>query len=249
MVGENNDRMKRLKKADSLLKNIDDISLAVVCALPMETDALISFKGIRSQRVKVKNRRVYIVEMPQLSERIVILTSGMGKVRAAMETQFAIDHFNLRYVMNFGTAGGVNPDRKVGDIVIGKEYVEYDFLGFGNKPPFSIPDPGIAELAQAFPAVVTGVIATADQNGDTPAKKSVLWDEYKAECCDWEGAAVVKAALINKIQALAFRCISDVGCQDVYSEYKKNYQTVLNNSAPIFWDFVALLLKKKQPVH
>jgi adenosylhomocysteine nucleosidase len=237
--------MKKLKEVDSLLKKTSEISLAVICALPAETDALISFKGICSRRVKVKNKRVYIVEMSQLSGGIVILTSGMGKIRAAAGTQFAIDHFSPRYLINFGTAGGVNPERKVGDIVIGKEYIEYDFHGFGNKPPFSIPDPGIVELAQAFPEVVTGVIATADQNGDTPAKKSALWEEYKAECCDWEGAAVVKVASVNKIKALAFRCISDIGCQDVYSEYKKNYKTVLSKSTPIFWDFVSLLLKQK----
>lgn len=227
------------------MDKLSEFSLAVICALPTETDALVSCKGIRSRRVKVRNKRVYIVEMPQLPEGIMILTSGMGKVRAAAETQFAIDHFNPEYIINFGTAGGVNPERKVGDIIIGKEYIEYDFQGFGSKTPFSAPDSGIVELARAFPGVVTGTIASADQNGDTPAKKSALWEEYKAECCDWEGTAVVKVASVNKIKALAFRCISDIGSQDVYSEYKKNYKTVLYKSAPIFWDFVTFLFKQK----
>jgi adenosylhomocysteine nucleosidase len=215
--------------------------LAVICALPVETDALISHHGISSRRVNVKNRRVYMVETPHTSHSVGIFTSGMGKVRAAAETQFAIDRFKPRYLVNFGSAGGVNPERNIGDIVIGEKYVEYDFQMFGDKIPFLTPDFNMIEVARKLPEALTGVVATADQNGDTPNKKSVLWDKYRAECCDWEGAAVVKTAALNRVPALAFRCISDVGCDDVYSEYKKNYKKALKKSAPVFWNFVSLL--------
>lgn len=221
--------------------DVTKVFLAVICALPDETLALISHKGIRSRRVKVKNRRVHIVETQNCTDGIVILTSGMGKVRAAAETQFAIDRFNPRYIVNFGTAGGVNPERNIGDIVIGEKYVEYDFQMFGDKTPFLTPDLGMIETARKLPEALIGVVATADQNGDTPMKKSALWDKYKAECCDWEGAAVVKTAVLNRVPALVFRSISDVGCDDVYSEFKKNYKLVLKKSAPVFWNFVSLL--------
>ncbi len=215
--------------------------MAVICALPAETLALISHQGISSRRAKVKNRRLHIVETHNSSDAIVILTSGMGKVRAAAETQFAIDLFNPRYLVNFGSAGGVNPERNIGDIVIGEKHVEYDFQMFGDKTPFLTPDFGMIKTARKLPEALIGVVASADQNGDTPQKKSYLWDKYKAECCDWEGAAVVKIAALNRVPALVFRCISDVGCDDVYSEFKKNYNMVLTKSAPVFWDFVSLL--------
>ena len=217
------------------------VFLAVICALPVETDALISHSGINSRRVKVKNRRLYIVETHNSSAAIVILTSGMGKVRAAAETQFAIDRFNPQYLVNFGSAGGVNPERNIGDIVIGDRYVEYDFQVFGDKIPFLTPDSDMIEVARKLPEALIGPVATADQNGDSTHKKSALWDKYRAECCDWEGASVVKIAALNRVPALAFRCISDVGCDDVISEYNMHYKRVLKESAPLFWDFVSLL--------
>jgi adenosylhomocysteine nucleosidase len=220
------------------------VFLAVVCALPAETDALVSVKGVESRRFKVNNRRPYMVDISRSPAGIVILTSGMGKVRAAAETQFAIDRFTPEYLVNFGSAGGVNRDRRVGDIVVGEKCVEYDFQSFGDEIPFLTPDSGMVEVARKLPEAVIGVVATADRNGDSPRKKSFLWERYRAECCDWEGAAVVKVASLNRVRALVFRCISDVGCKDVYSEYKKNYKKILSDSAPVFWDFVSLLIDK-----
>ncbi len=126
--------------------------------------------------------------------------------------------------------------------MIGEKYVEYDLQSIGGRTPFFTPDPEMVKIAQTLPGTVMGTIATADQNGDSPRKKKVLWERYGAECCDWEGAAVVRVASLNRFRSLVFRCISDVGCGDVYSEYKKNYKEVLSKSAPVFWDFVTRLL-------
>lgn len=50
-----------------------------------------------------------------------------GKVNSARTTQILIDNFNLDYVINVGVAGGVNSNLNVGDVVIGKSLVQYDF--------------------------------------------------------------------------------------------------------------------------
>ena len=227
----------------SSLSKPPEISMAVICAMPEETDALTSSRGVHSRRLKIRNQRFHLVDTPTHTG-IVLITSGLGKVRAAAGTQFAIDHFNPRYLINFGSAGGVNRERNVGDIVIGDKCVEYDFQSFGGKVPFVSACPEMVKVAETLSGVVIGTIATADQNGDSLRKKSILWEQYKAECCDWEGAAIVKVASLNRVRALVFRCISDVGHNHTCSEYKKNYKQVLKISAPAFWNFVDLLLAK-----
>ena len=61
------------------------------------------------------------------SHKVIIAKSGVGKVNAALNTQYIIDKFNPEMVINTGIAGGIASDLHVGDIVIGKELVQYDF--------------------------------------------------------------------------------------------------------------------------
>ena len=50
-----------------------------------------------------------------------------GKVNSARTAQILIDNFNLDYSINIGVAGGINKDLQIGDIVVGKSLVQYDF--------------------------------------------------------------------------------------------------------------------------
>ena len=58
---------------------------------------------------------------------MLLLNVVCGKVNSARTTQILIDNFNLDYVINVGVAGGVNSNLNVGDVVIGKSLVQYDF--------------------------------------------------------------------------------------------------------------------------
>lgn len=64
----------------------------------------------------------------------VIVRSGVGKVNAARTTQIMIDNFKIDYVINIGSAGGINPEIKIGDIVVAERLVQYDFdlTGIGD---------------------------------------------------------------------------------------------------------------------
>ena len=53
--------------------------------------------------------------------KIILSKSGIGKVCAATTTQFIIDHYKPSYIINIGMAGGLSPDLKAGDVVIGEK--------------------------------------------------------------------------------------------------------------------------------
>ena len=61
------------------------------------------------------------------SKNVVLVKCGVGKVNAARTTQILIDNFDLEYVINVGTAGGLNDNIEIGDVVIAEKLVQHDF--------------------------------------------------------------------------------------------------------------------------
>ncbi len=58
--------------------------------------------------------------------RVVLTSSGVGKVNAAMTATLMIDHFKPREILFSGIAGSINPDLHPGDIVIAEKTVQHD---------------------------------------------------------------------------------------------------------------------------
>jgi adenosylhomocysteine nucleosidase len=67
--------------------------------------------------------------------RVVLAHSGMGKVNAAMAATLLVEQFRPTHVLFTGIAGGLNPDLRPGDVVIGAKtayhaYGEWTRKGF-----------------------------------------------------------------------------------------------------------------------
>ena len=63
-----------------------------------------------------------------LKDRKVVLThSGMGKVNAAMAATLLVEQFQPTHVLFTGIAGGLNPDLRPGDVVIGAKTAYHDY--------------------------------------------------------------------------------------------------------------------------
>src|SRR5256714_5637739 len=63
-----------------------------------------------------------------LKDRKVVLNpSGMGKVNAAMAATLLVEQFQPTHVLFTGIAGGLNPDLRPGDVVIGAKTAYHDY--------------------------------------------------------------------------------------------------------------------------
>jgi adenosylhomocysteine nucleosidase len=108
--------------------------------------------GLRFVTGKLKGRRV------------VIASSGAGKVNAGVAAALLIEHFKPHEILYSGIAGGINPELRPGDVVIAVKTVQHD-LGTLNSegmlhrgarnpanlrrnPVFFDADPGLAGLAE-----------------------------------------------------------------------------------------------------
>ncbi len=80
-----------------------------------------TIRGIRFVTGSLKGRRV------------VVVSSGVGKVNAAMSATLLIDRFKPSEVLYSGIAGAVNPDLRPGDIVIGQKCAQHDLGTLTDK--------------------------------------------------------------------------------------------------------------------
>lgn len=55
----------------------------------------------------------------------VLFLSGISMVNAAMNTQLALDRFNVSHIVFSGIAGGVNPSLHIGDVTVVERWGQY----------------------------------------------------------------------------------------------------------------------------
>lgn len=66
---------------------------------------------------------------------LLLFPSGVSMVNAAMTTQLAIDRFPISHVLFAGIAGGINPARHIGDIVIPEKWYHHSEAAYLNPKP------------------------------------------------------------------------------------------------------------------
>jgi adenosylhomocysteine nucleosidase len=148
------------------------------------------------------------------AEDVVFFHGGYGKVAAAGSTQYAIDRWRPRLLVNLGTCGGFGTERKVGDIVLASETIIYDIVELMGSADEAIADYRTRLDPALWPArladrVIVGPIASADRDID-PAAPPVLQAKYRVSVGDWESGAIAWVAAHNSTPVIILRGVTDV---------------------------------------
>jgi adenosylhomocysteine nucleosidase len=79
---------------------------------------------------------------------VVLFLSGIGMVNAAMNTQLALERFDVTGIVVSGIAGGVDPSLKIGDVTVAGRWGQYlnsiyarEVDGKFQPPPWAFPSP------------------------------------------------------------------------------------------------------------
>ncbi|QJC52411.1 5'-methylthioadenosine/adenosylhomocysteine nucleosidase [Paenibacillus albicereus] len=155
---------------------------------------------------------------------IIAVKSGVGKVNAAVCTQALID-LGADCVLFTGVAGAIDPELRIGDIVVSTASVQHDMdvtaLGFG---PGVIPyqevsvfpaDAELVELAAEAGAAaakgkaIRGIVLSGDQFIASRDKVQQLRDVFSGACAEMEGAAVAQVCHLNEVPYVVIRSMSD----------------------------------------
>jgi adenosylhomocysteine nucleosidase len=135
---------------------------AVLSAMTIEIETL-SQELTGKKEITVQGIRFTTGSLKE--SKVVLAHSGIGKVNAATTASLLIEHFQPSHILFTGIAGGLNPELRPGDVVIGAKTAYHDFgewtpTGFrvsqttdpftGQLNPLFFPaDAGLLEMANA----------------------------------------------------------------------------------------------------
>lgn len=158
-------------------------------------------------------------------KELVICKSGVGKVGASIAATLLCTTFELQYLINIGTAGGLKDEQNVFDIVISNDIIQADFdtsaldgeEGVGLR--FTC-DKGLRELAQQVCkendfVYHVGTIASQDLFMAKQEHFTKLMNTFEDSICsEMEAGAVAQVCQTFQIPYVIVRSLSDVACHD-----------------------------------
>jgi adenosylhomocysteine nucleosidase len=198
--------------------------VALIAALDVEARGV----GRQLARVTISTPHLAIWEGALENTPVVLVVSGVGKVAAALATQFLCDVYHPRFAITFGLAGATESDSQRGRLIIASGAAQHDMdarpltdargviPSFG-KAIFSADEKLskslrlAAEQAVGDPKVVTsGLVLTGDQIVTSRAvRDGLLRDFPEAACFDMETAAIAQVADQNSLPWCGLRITSD----------------------------------------
>jgi adenosylhomocysteine nucleosidase len=107
-----------------------------------------------------------------------------------------------RGIVSYGVAGGLSPDLRSGDIVVGSAVV-------GPNAKISTDDIWSAWLLSAIPAAVYGPLAGIDVPISASVSRGDLWLQSGALAVDMESHVVAGLAAANALRFVALRVVID----------------------------------------
>lgn len=194
--------------------------LAIMGAMEEEIEPLLAhFKNVNI--VEFANNKYYEVNYNGLD--IVIAYSKIGKVFASLTASTMIQKFGCDTLLFSGVAGAINPDLKIGDLIIADKLCQHDLdiTAFGHPNGFVPGGSVFVETSEKLRTVakevanendlkvIEGTIATGDQFVHSVERKDFIESTFKADALEMEGASVAVICDALNIPFFVLRAISD----------------------------------------
>lgn len=197
-------------------------------AMDIETDYLIGqVKNMPDYQCLEKNNMVFHTAS-EADKVYIVSVTGMGTVKAAMATTYALEAFHPTLVVNQGTAGAQLRTLSTGDVVLAKESVNINALSMPKKKlgegsnPFSWEgfhteyykaDDALLKLYSdgeyTSGRMVKGSVATGDIFSREDDRIVWLEEKFGTACEDMETAAVYEVCEAFRTPCVGLRIISN----------------------------------------
>jgi len=167
-----------------------------------------------------------LLASPESVHRVVI--SGMGKVSAALATQWLIREHGASRVVHAGICGALGDPRNFAP----GEILRVTFASEGRPGP-GIPDEAVTCASDLWPQLRTATLVTVERPVFDDALRAELL-QY-GELVDMEGAVVARVAQLHGVPCSIIKGVSDhAGSQD-RSMLKSRLPAVSADIARILW--------------
>ena len=187
------------------------------------------------------------------SHDIVIAYSKIGKVFATLTATTMIEKFGVEKLLFSGVAGAINPELKIGDLIVAKGLCQHDLdiTAFGHPYGF-VPegevciyaDKKLIELSKIVAKELNinlkeGIIATGDQFVASEERKNWIGSTFEADALEMEGASVAVVCDALDVPFFVLRAISDSADMEAGFDFDE----FLKSSAKVSAKFVIEMVK------
>lgn len=220
------------------------MKLGIICAMEEELRTLVENLDHASKIT----RHGYVFHTGSIGRHeVVLVQSGIGKVMSAMAVTLLAEVFSVDGIINTGSAGAVNHELKIGDVVVADRlaYHDVDVTAFGyafgqmaQQPLyFESSKYFVSELKKAIENPVVGLITSSDSFISSDGRIAEIKKHFpEVLAVEMEGASIAQAATALKKPFVIIRAMSDTASHDAnvkFDEFiieagRKSAQTLMN---------------------
>ncbi len=187
---------------------------------------------------------------------VVLLKSGIGKVNVAIATTLLFEHYNIDYVINTGSAGGLHEEANIGDVVIstGTLYHDVDVTGF-NYAYGQVPGmPAIYESNVSLVKKVESILDKIGKNywlgtigtGDSFINRLDQMELIKKNCpsviaIEMEAAAVAQVCHHYEKPFIIVRALSDIAGKESHISFNEFLTVAAKESSEMVSELVSMI--------
>ncbi|MCJ0964821.1 5'-methylthioadenosine/adenosylhomocysteine nucleosidase [Mammaliicoccus sciuri] len=188
-------------------------------------------------------------------KQVVLAQSGIGKVNAAITATLLINEFKPDLIINTGSAGSVDSELNIGDIIISNKvyYHDVNATAFGyklgqvpNMPEFYETDSKLIDLAKSSIEQldlngIVGEVATGDSFiGSIDQRKVIKSNFPTASVVEMEAGAIAQTCYQYNVPIIVTRAVSDLADKESDVTFEEFLKVACVNSSKI----VKLLLNR-----
>jgi len=148
------------------------------------------------------------------NHRIIVFHGGWGKIAAAASTQYVIDRWQPKLLINFGTCGGFEGKIERGTIILADRTLVYDIYEQMGDSEAHIAhyttDLDLSWMQKPYPEEVKKTLLVSGDRDLAPDEIRDLHCKYGAVAGDWESGAIAYITNRNSVPCLILRGVSDL---------------------------------------
>ncbi|WP_304543126.1 5'-methylthioadenosine/adenosylhomocysteine nucleosidase [Sulfurimonas microaerophilic] len=230
------------------------MKIAIMGAMPEEVAPILEKLGNYTTTEYAGNK---YYEANYKGVDVVVAYSKIGKVFSTLTATTMIEHFGCEKLLFSGVAGAVNPELKVGDLVVATKLSQHDLdiSAFGH-PYGYVPEGSVyveadqelinlsKEVANSLgKSVREGIIATGDQFVANEERKNWIGTTFNADALEMEGGSVAVVCNALNVPFFILRAISDAADMDASFSFDEFLETSAVESAEFVMKMLDEIIK------
>lgn len=221
------------------------MKIGIIGAMAQEVEILLSYMA-EPKLTEIAGCKIYEGKINNTD--VALLQSGIGKTAAAMGTALLLQRAKPEMVINTGSAGGLDANLNVGDIVISTEvrHHDVDVTAFGYEkgqlpanPAAFMANEQLAQIAiketeKAGFNAVSGLICSGDLfvNGSDMIAR-IRNDFPSVKAVEMEAASIAQVCHAFQVPFVVVRAISDVADKESHLSFDEFLPLAAEKSSEI----------------